>query len=93
MVCGRSALAVGGRSALDIDLDVDLRHLGRHRVRTGRPVAPPTPSILSASISSKAIDSGLRAVEVTCGGTIGAQAVTELVVVGVDLPGTPGGQR
>ena len=54
--------------------------------------APPTPSILSAAISSKAIDSGLRA----RGGDLrrhdGAQAVTELAVVAVDLPGTLGGQ-
>ena len=50
-------------------------------------------TILSAAISSKAIDSGLRATEVTCGGTIGAEAVAELAEVGVDLAGPSGGQR
>ena len=47
-------------------------------------------SILSAAISSKAIDSGLRATEVTCGGTIAPEAVAQLVEVGVDLAGPRG---
>ena len=60
---------------------------------TGLPVAPPTPSILSAAISSKAIDRRLRAVEVTCGGTTVPSAVAELAVVRVDLAGATGRQR
>ena len=51
-----------------------------------------TATILSAAISSKAIDSGLRATEVTWGGTMVPEALAELAEVRVDLPGPLGAQ-
>ncbi len=50
-------------------------------------------TILSAAISSNAIDSGLRASEVTCGGTMAPEAVAELAEVGVDLARPVGPER
>ena len=49
--------------------------------------------ILPTSISSSAIDSGLRDTDVTCGRHDPAEALAELVVVVVDLPGPHRGQR
>ena len=47
---------------------------------------------LGAAISSKAIVSGLPDTDVTCGGTITPEGLSELVVVRVDLPGPLGGE-
>ena len=64
------------------------RTLGRLAVG----LAPARARSCPAAISSKAIDSGLRATEVTCGGTMAPEAVAQLTEVGVDLAGPHGRQ-